>query len=90
MSISFLFLLLWVGGLEGETVQSELPVDVRDRGKALPAGKEVLLPLPESKSQDLDFFYFLTTANIFTAFINENLIRNPTDLNCGWCKIKKR
>ena len=37
----------WVGGLEGEAVQSELPVDVCDRGKALPAGKEVLLPLPE-------------------------------------------
>ena len=29
----FLFLLLWVGGLEGETVQSGLPVDVRDRGR---------------------------------------------------------
>ena len=49
VSISFLYFLLWVGGLEGETVQSELPVDVRDRGKALPAGKEVLLPLPRKK-----------------------------------------
>ena len=47
-----------VGGLEGETVQSELPVDVRDRGMALPAGKEVLLPLPKNpRSFLLGFFY---------------------------------
>ena len=46
VGILFLFLLLWTGGLEGEAVQSELPVDVRDRGKALPAGKGVLPPLP--------------------------------------------
>ena len=56
------FSLLWVGGLEGETVQSELPVDVRDRGKALPAGKEVLRPLPRKRNEVREHFvpFFFT------------------------------
>ena len=49
IAMALLLFCAWVGGLEGETVQSELPVDVRDRGKALPAGKEVLLPLQKNE-----------------------------------------
>ena len=42
-----LFFCAWAGGLEEATVQSELPVDVRDRGRpsrAVRGASQVLLP----------------------------------------------
>ena len=55
--MALLLLCAWVGGLEGEAVQSELPVDVRDRGKALPAGKEVLLLTTKNPRRSLLGFF---------------------------------
>ncbi len=45
----FLFLLLWAGGLEGEAVVNDSLNGCQSRGTALPAGKEVLLPLPKKE-----------------------------------------
>ena len=69
-SVSFLFLLLWADGLEGETVQSELPVDVRDRGRpSAQFARESSPSAPAKKSvhASVRIFYFFTIhSSLFT------------------------
>ena len=63
----FLFLLLWVGGLEGETVQSGLPVDVRDRGRPSAQFARESSPSAPAKTEAmwLRFFFF---SGVFACF----------------------
>ena len=48
--MALLLFCAWVGGLEGEAVVNDILNGCQSRGTALPAGKEVLLPLPKKFS----------------------------------------
>ena len=54
--MALLLFCAWVGGLEGETVQSGLPVDVRDRGRpSAPFARESSPSAPAKK--EVTFVY---------------------------------